>query len=350
MSDPRRETEAIATAAAQWVTMRDAGFTAEERVAFEQWRAADERHERALAHYAAAWSVLNHRGQADAILGELSVRVRRRRHYRIATSGALALMLSLVAWQWRPTVQPEEGALGRAGGVLLKPEQRVLADGTVVELKPGAEIAVAFDRALRRVSLLKGEAHFAVAKNPEWPFAVEAGGVQVRAVGTAFSVDRASAHVEVVVTEGRGAVEQPQSLPEDRRGGDDTFVAATEPIRVTADAGQRVVLRAEATMASVAAEKVPPAELAEKLAWRAPRVEFSGTPLAEAVAMMNRSTASPPGGIRLVIDPGSRGLAAEPISGVFRADNLETFVRMLQLSLGVQVERRGQQIVLKKSG
>ena len=48
-----------------------------------------------------------------------------------------------------------------------------------------------------------GEAYFTVAKNPGRPFVVAAGGVGVRAVGTAFNVRLDSDAVEVLVTEGR---------------------------------------------------------------------------------------------------------------------------------------------------
>ena len=55
--------------------------------------------------------------------------------------------------------------------------QKKDADGTVVELKRGADISVEFSKRLRRVVLLRGEAHFQVAKNKDWPFAVDAGGL-----------------------------------------------------------------------------------------------------------------------------------------------------------------------------
>ncbi len=68
------------------------------------------------------------------------------------------------------------------------PERRELPDGSVVDLKPGAEIAVEFTPALRRVTLRAGAAHFAVVKNPARPFVVAVGDVEMRAVGTEYSV------------------------------------------------------------------------------------------------------------------------------------------------------------------
>src|SRR5260370_1274200 len=53
------------------------------------------------------------------------------------------------------------------------------------------------------VRLTRGEAHLAVAKDSSRPFIVTAGGVSVRAVGTAFNVRRVEQRVEVFVTEGK---------------------------------------------------------------------------------------------------------------------------------------------------
>ena len=350
MSKPPADHEAIAAIAARWVARRDAGLTASEEGEFERWRAADVRHDAALRHFSAAWSVLDRPLRADAVVGTLRRRSRRRRQRGAVIAVVAFGVLFAGVWQWRADPDRAVLPLAAPSGLVVAPEKRVLQDGTLVELKAGAEIAVAFTDTLRRVTLLKGEAHFQVAKNQHWPFAVDAGGVHVRAVGTAFSVQRDLAKVEVVVTEGRVAVEKPVAALPAAEASPLVERSAPTPSQAIAyaDAGQRVVLSVAATTEPPAVVAVSAEEIAERLAWRAPRVEFSGTPLAEAVAMMNRSVGTESGRLQLVIDPASASLAKEPISGLFRADNTETFVRMLELSLAVQVERRGNHILLKK--
>ena len=56
------------------------------------------------------------------------------------------------------------------------PRQIMLSDGSLVELKGDAEIAVEFTPAVRRIVLQHGTAHFQVAKNAARPFVVDAGG------------------------------------------------------------------------------------------------------------------------------------------------------------------------------
>ena len=54
----------------------------------------------------------------------------------------------------------------------------------------------------RQIRLARGEAIFAVAKDPRRPFVVNAGTYQAVAVGTRFSVRRDARDLRVVVTEG----------------------------------------------------------------------------------------------------------------------------------------------------
>ena len=93
--------------------------------------------------------------------------------------------------------------------VIPTPERLTLEDGSVVELNHGGKLEIDFSSETRRVRLVRGEANFTVAKNPERPFVVNAGGVDVRAVGTVFNVRLAREAVEVVVSEGRVKLERP---------------------------------------------------------------------------------------------------------------------------------------------
>ncbi|WP_108825247.1 FecR family protein [Ereboglobus luteus] len=376
----RADNKSVSDVAARWVARRDAGLTPFETEELQQWLDADERHRDAFDHYARAWSAFDRPARAgaqDAVMRELQARSKRRRARRVSAMSGAACAFAVVLVFALMRRQPDAGELSHAGAqqqssvVVSRPESRVLEDGSTVELKPGAIIDVRYDETTRRVILERGEAHFQVAKGLPRPFVVEAGGMEVRAVGTAFAVQIDSAQMEVLVTEGRVAVEKTQSsapAPLDTTGGDDdpgaelddarippTFAAASPavPIVPVAVLGvcERVVL--DITMPTVTAPvvtPVSPAELNARLSWRISRLEFSSTPLAETVALINRSSHLPDGsaGARLVLDPASPGLAAEPVSGVFRADNIEAFVQVLGLSMGIEAERRGDEIILRK--
>ena len=344
----RSNTESISDAAARWVARRDAGLSPAEQAEYEQWLARDPRHGSAVVHYARTWSVFDRpraAGNAGAILGAVTVRVQQKRRRRqVLGAGFAALLVAMFAWSGVDRVEPSV-ATATPNAILLRPETRTLPDGSDAELKAGAEIEMGFDAAVRRVVLRRGEAHFKVVGDVARPFIVRAGGIEVRAVGTAFAVQFGDAHVEVLVTEGKVTVEKSHTTAHSPGNGEQS------EIPTTVEAGQRLVLNlepsADEASAAPGVQPVTVVEMNERLAWRSPRLEFSRTPLAEAVAHMNRLGAS---GLRLVIDSATVGLADEPVTGLFRADNAEAFVRVLELSLGVTADRRGEnEIVLRKS-
>jgi transmembrane sensor len=80
-----------------------------------------------------------------------------------------------------------------------------------------------------------------------------------------------------------------------------------------------------------------------RLAWRAPRIEFSGTPLSDALTLINRYNA-----VRTVLaDP---TLGHVRVSGILRADNSENLWRLLEEQHGIRAEHRGEtEVVLSRS-
>lgn len=226
---------------------------------------------------------------------------------------------------------------------------RVLEDGSTVELRGDSEISVAFSAGERRVALVRGEAFFTVAKNPERPFIVRAQGVDVRAVGTAFNVRLEAEHVEVLVTEGRVGVRGPGmelggQATEDRgptpeSNSSDVRHAPSSEILVSV--GERAVVPF-APQATPQVTALDEEQIARSLAWQPRLLDFDSTPLAEVVAEFNRRNAT-----QLVL--ADDALAAMPIVASVRSDNVEGFVRLLEVTGSVRAERRGGKIFLRAS-
>lgn len=321
--------------AAQWLARRDHGLTLAEEREFAAWRAADARNEAAWQEIAEAWAMFDQpqqTGEAKEMVAELAARRRRRSFRTILTmTGGLAAAacLAVVAWN-RPALTPAAVATA-SSGVLSKPLSQTLPDGSVVDLNKEAEIVVDFTAARRGVRLVRGEAHFSVTKNPARPFVVMVGAVEVRAVGTAFAVKLNAAAVDVVVTEGRVAVDRPP-------------VSAAVPEAVLIGKGDHLSVPTSPDIAMAPlAQALPAAEIDRLLAWREARLELSGTPLREAVALLNQESR-----VRIEIDDSE--LAAMRISGVFRADNAEGFAHILEAHYGAVMERRGEHtLVLRKA-
>lgn len=84
--------------------------------------------------------------------------------------------------------------------------EKTLSDGTSITLNHNSQLQYSeeFNDNSREVSLL-GEAFFKVSPNPEKPFIIHAGSVDVKVVGTAFNVNNYpdSSLIEVFVEEGK---------------------------------------------------------------------------------------------------------------------------------------------------
>lgn len=279
-------------------------------------------------------------GAAARIAESSRAQRRRRAQVRRAWAGGVAAVLLVVGvWQWpqRPTTATASSPVAaRSTLVISQPARQVLPDGSVVELKEGAVISVEYGPTARRVRLERGEAHFAVAPNAAVPFIVSAGGVAVRAVGTAFAVELTTRNVEVLVTEGRVAVES--ATPASSPTADIPAASATTREFARLSAGQAATVEL-AALTSTTEPAVPPEELRARLEWRVPRVELSRTPLAEVVECFNRY-----GAVRLELaDP---SLGALQLSGILRPDSPHALLHILKNDFGLRETRRADETIV----
>lgn len=327
--------KAIRREAADWLARRAGGLTPADAAALDRWLAADPRHAATLAEMESAWAFVNAprlAGQAGPVRQGIRniASARRRRHAwgAIGLAAAAALVFALLPPSlFRP-------AAPAAPSFALRPNLQTLPDGSTVELNAGAAIAVAYTPDTRTVQLLHGEALFAVAKQPVRPFVVQAGGVAFRAVGTQFAVKYLAQEVELLVTEGTVAVDH---TTDGVGEAEPTQATAPEPLLVNAGGRLSVPFVRPAALAVHTASAT---EIAAALAWRGKRVEFTDTPLAEALALFNRQNE-----LQLELAPAASGTHA--ITGIFWADDPEGFARLLETSLGLRAERAGNRIRLQ---
>lgn len=279
------------------------------------------------------WAIRS--GRAEDVMRRTAARVRRRRVQALATGLGLVVMGvgSWLAWFHASPAAATTPATLIAPTVVSSIETRTLADGTVVELGRGAQMVVEYSAAKRRVTLVRGNAHFEVAKDANRPFVVAAGDIEARALGTAFAVQLSPSTVEVLVTHGTVRVDRPRAS---------SPATDAKPPETVLQAGNRVVVGfAGGDALPLVVETVSGLEESERLAWRVPLLEFSGTPLSEVILNFNRHGRS-----QLIFgDDSIRGLQ---LSGVLRADNTELLLRLLKIEFGIQADREGDRVVLRR--
>ncbi|MBI5769352.1 MAG: FecR domain-containing protein [Verrucomicrobia bacterium] len=341
-----------AAAAAEWLVRRDRGLTPAEQDAFLDWLAADPRHGEWLALHRgtvadftalATWRPEHSAEPNPDLLARPPARSApppRKIHWLVPTTLAAAAAITLAAVWWRAT--PAAPTPAPVAGVDLK--RRILEDGSSVELNHGAAVTTAFTATERRAILVSGEAYFTVAKNPSRPFIVNARGVDVRAVGTAFSVRLDAAAVEVLVTEGRVAVSEvervaPNALAPDTEPKPARWGQRAPPSEVAAGHRATVSLTTTAPPQIV---PVSPQAIAQQLSWQPQLLDFSSAPLSAAVAEFNRRN-------RVQFLLADESLAALPIIASIRSDNIEGFANFLSAAPGIEIERRSAtEIVVRR--
>jgi transmembrane sensor len=321
--------------AARWLARRDRGFTPEEEKAFRQW-CSEPANAEAAGQLAGMWSALNRpadRGKAPVVEFQVAALVRRSRRRKVlAFSSVLAAAACAVLLLRVPTNRPPPGVpaeVASDAARIVQPERRVLPDGTVVELREGAEISVDYEEAVRRVFLAKGEALFEVAKNPGRPFVVTTAGLEVRDVGTTFDIDLSHGPVDVVVTEGRVILSQLQ--PEGEQ-----IAKASVPLAYL-DAGKRALVQVS-TGGGPHVTMLQDGRIDERLSWRVPRLDFTNATLEQAAELFNRSNRK-----KILVGGDLSNLR---VSGVFRSDNVEGFVKAVESTLGVRAREKPDQSVL----
>lgn len=208
-----------------------------------------------------------------------------------------------------------------------------LADGTVTVLNTNTKIEVTYSDVERRVTLLRGQALFEVAKDPSRPFVVMVGEQRITAVGTVFDVRYEGDDVRVTLVE--GIVDVRAAVP--IATGTGSAMAAVQPVRMTA--GQQLLTTAIAT------PTIPVVELADverATIWRQGRVFFDDVPLSEAVAEMNRYSST-----QIVL--ADSAVDVHRVNGMFRTGQQVNFIDALESYFPLSAERVAEnQIVLQQ--
>jgi transmembrane sensor len=178
-------------------------------------------------------------------------------------------------------------------------EQRLvrLEDGSRIRLNTDSRVRVAFSRGERRLVLARGEAYFDVAHDARRPFIVQAGDASVRALGTRFDVRRDAGQVRVTLLEGRVRV---------RHDGQPRSWTLAPDQQLTLSAGGAGTTRT--------------ADGASATSWTTGRLVFHETPLAAAIAEVNRYSDR-----KVALD--AQGLSGRLVNGVFDVGDTDSFVR-----------------------
>ena len=228
-----------------------------------------------------------------------------------------------------------------------------LSDGTHITLNTNSALKVDYSQDRRRIYLLRGEAHFDVAKNPQRPFMVYAGEGMVWAVGTAFNVRYLNAgnlegnhagtlvdtligtSIDVTVTE--GTVKIFADIEPDKNTNLNINNAQNSPT----DHEQLVHAGKSVQYSKVinATQTTPAQVLEQKLAWQHGALIFKGETLEQAIKEIARYTDKQ----LIITDPSIKNIR---VGGHYKTDNINSLLASLSQTLEIKLEQKGSQLHL----
>ncbi|WP_292618181.1 FecR family protein [Nitrobacter sp. 62-23] len=297
---------ALSDAAIDWlVRLKSGRATADDHAAFAAWRGQSAEHEVAACEAESIWHGV---GVAGDRAKRLDRKARRARVTRRAVLGGGTLAVAGFTLAKSGVIGPR--LLADYATDVGEQRTVALADGSSVFLNARSALSVKFGAAERRLSLLEGQATFAVAHDAARPFIVEAGDGQTRAVGTVFDIDIRADEAIVTVVEGVVAI---------------TTDEAPDPVVARVDQRVRYLKRGRPSAPEAANADI-------ETAWRRGKLIFNRRPLADVVADIERYRR---GQIVLVGD----GLRSLEVTGVFDLNDPEAILRTIEDSLPVRMTR-----------
>ncbi len=201
-------------------------------------------------------------------------------------------------------------------------------EGSVVQLNTDTMLDVSMLPNQRLLTLKRGEVHINVAHDPARPLRLVVGNRVIEALGTQFNVRiDDSQKIELIVTEGRVSVGvKPGS------GGENAvnysvveLIAENERIRLD-EPGLH------------AAEFLRPKEIEVRLSWRNGNLVFRGESLSNAVSEVGRYT-----NMEFIIE--SEELKQLRVAGLFRAGDVDGFLRSLRANFNIVDERIDDKVI-----
>ncbi len=319
------EEDQIAEQASKWVWKVDQGLTAAEQDEFMDWMGASPRHGEIYRELGKQfkefdelidWQPIHGANPNPDLFAPAGEKVTRIYPMLSGIAALIAVVLGIMFWQAN-----DKG--GEHMDLVLSGGEMTLADDSVIHYNEGTKFEVDYSRAERRVVLKSGEAYFSVQKDQSRPFVVEAEGVELLAVGTAFNVRLGEGTLEVLIEE--GIVEMSNWLSSK---GEENVEKSEEPQSQLLNQFDRATVNLVSRDSLPELSTISESELKQEISWQHRLLVFNGHTLSDAVVEFNRLNDA-----QIVFEDAELGKLQ--ISGTLMSDNILGLCRLLEVSFDV---------------
>jgi transmembrane sensor len=304
------EVDTMERQAAIWFARRRSGeLTTEESWGLEAWLDTDPAHRDAFEAVERTWARIELSRDAPEI-----VAMRALARSRLAGARRQRTLGRLAAWGVSTSSfirrdfpnQTFHTDVGQRSTV-------TLPDGSVVTLNTDTVLRTRADHDRRLLYLDRGQAFFKVAKDKAHPFVVAAAGRTVTAVGTAFDVRADGGRFQVTLVEGKVRVDTPLPVPKATPG---------QPRPAPSVQTTEIVAGSQFAALDETHWSVGRTDTAKETTWLTGWLRFENEPLSQVVDELDRYSDRK-------IEIGDKALADRPVTGRFKAGDVDAFVKAL---------------------
>ncbi len=323
-----------------WITRLDKGLSSAEKQQLIAWINQDKAHYAALQKMSFLWSDITTKHELS---GLFTPDAEKKPHRDYVMKGCLAAGLVSVAlltanlandvsniWLTPQHNATQHLAYQKYSSGYGEQKQITLDDGSHVELNTNTIIEVAYNKLQRKITLIRGEARFDVAKDKNRPFTVISGQNSFTALGTIFNVQREnSSSAELLVKEGSVLVAK-ANTPVKRllNAISSSKKPSVQNLPNIISAGEKIAI---ANNISAAKQSLSTQEVKQELAWQQGILIFDGEPLKQVLKEVQRYNA-------IKFMPLDQNMAKLKVSGYFKTNDLHALLQSLQYNFAIDAK------------
>ena len=360
INSQRHAKEQIQEQACLWISRIDRGLTLSERQGLVAWCNQENNHHKTLLAMASHWDDLSVLSELRGLFPlEKSPKKLNAKLSAYAMAASLALFSLLGASYlnqnslslYLPFINNTQEITQVFETSVGQQTRFVMPDGSNIQLNTNSLVTIDFNNEHRKLTLVRGEAHFDVAKDKDRPFTVIVGEKSFTALGTIFNVQKKNDNtMELVVTEGKvliaKALESTAQLKaslnnyaNNQSSLRDEYALRDEniiPSGVVVTVGEKAVIADNQTSP---VKKVSDEQVERDLAWQQGMLIFDGEPLEKALAEVSRYTNS-------TFEIKDNHIAKLKVAGYFKAGDIDGLLASLSSNFNISYQKKSNNHII----
>ncbi len=327
-----------------WITRLDKGLSSVEKQQLVAWINQDKAHYSSLRRMSSLWGDISTQHELNGLFGAKQEKKPASDYFMksclAASIFSVAILTANLAsninqlWQGPKASVSQQLTYQTFSTQFGQQKTITLTDGSTIKLNTNTIIEVAYSDLQRKITLIRGEAKFDVAKDNSRPFTVISGENAFTALGTIYNVQRDNSHnMELLVKEGRvlvskantsrtvllAAIKNSQSRP----------LVSSEKVNNIVTAGEKLAVVDENSSTK---QILSIADMEKELAWQQGMLIFDGESLSHVLSEVQRYNS-------VKFMPISHDIAKLKISGYFKSNDINGLLKSLNYNFAINYQK-----------